>query len=281
MKNIHALSQSTEVAMSSWKAIKLIQHDFTSGNSWQLLTKLFLYSVCLVMFGKIIYSTSIPKDKVRVTGFEASWILSPDGNDISSKLPHFRLSWPFQGCWMWPCNYIGLSALGETHWVPWACVCPVAPQPDPPPPRLNLPCSRLSHSSQGPGIAQCSILNSRDQSKKKGIESLKSLLCSLPSDLLPHLAERTAQEKTPIHSEAAKAEQARGKWRLNREFKEILRQVISETKQCKIAQLDAFIIQRHSNKTMNFKIFQNFLTLFWFIKSFPVLIYAVWGEKWK
>lgn len=109
-------------------------------------------------------------------GFEASWILFPDGNDISSKLFSLRLFWPFQGCWMWPCTDIDLSALGELHWVPWACVCPVAHQSDPPPPRLNLSCSRLSHSSQVPGIAQCSILYSKDQGKREGIESLKSFL---------------------------------------------------------------------------------------------------------
>lgn len=83
---IHCLPLSTELHMSSWKAIRLIQHYYPFGSSWQLLTKMFLYFVCLVMFAKIIYSISIPRDKMRVTGFEPFWILFPDGNDISSKL---------------------------------------------------------------------------------------------------------------------------------------------------------------------------------------------------
>lgn len=72
--------------MSSWKASRFIQHEIPFGNSWQLLTKIFLYSACLVIFAQIIDSISIPRDKGRVMAFEASWILFPDGNNISPKL---------------------------------------------------------------------------------------------------------------------------------------------------------------------------------------------------
>lgn len=41
-----------------------------------------------------------------------------------------------------------------------------------------------------------------------------------------------------------------------------MRQVISETTQCKIAQLKTFIMQRHNTKTINFTFFQNFLFFF-------------------
>lgn len=75
--NIHALLLSTELAMSSWKAIRLIQHDYPSVNSWGLLTKMFLYFVCL-LFAKIIYSINISIDKMRVIGFVAPWILLPN-----------------------------------------------------------------------------------------------------------------------------------------------------------------------------------------------------------
>lgn len=129
INNIHALPLSTELAMTSWKTLRLIKHYYPFGNSWQLLTKMFLYFVCLVMFAKIIYSISIPRGKMRVTSFEASWTLFPDGNDISAKLspsdcPDQARSIPRPG--MWPCKS-GPSASGEPHRVPWVCACPVAP----------------------------------------------------------------------------------------------------------------------------------------------------------